>query len=574
MLDTLIKGGLVVDGTGGPARRADVGIRDGRVVAIGKVDESARRVVEVDGQIVSPGFIDIHTHYDAQAFWDPTLSPTPLHGVTSVIGGNCGFSIAPTTAEDSDYLMRMLARVEGMPLTALETGVPWDWQSTAEFLSRLDGTLMINAGFLVGHSAIRRTVMHEDATVKEATPDQIAEMGRLLAEGLAAGGLGFSSTNSPTHNDHNGDPVPSRFASKEEFVTLAGVVRDFPGTSLEFIGGLAPYSEETFDLMAKMSSNADRPLNWNVLMVTGDNDALVAHQLDGSGNAETKGGRVLALTLPDQLRLYLNFASGFVLDLLPGWQRLMALPDDQKLRALSNPEQRAEMGRLAATAVDPVTPVSQWGEYELVATETEQYRPWVGRSFADLAASLGKTPWDALIDVVVADRLSTVITKPDTSQDKASWNTRVKVWQDRRVVVGASDAGAHVDMIDSFNYTTTLLARAVRDHQLLSVEEAVHLITDRPARLYGLRERGQIKEGWHADLVVFDPTTVGPQPIALRNDLPGGARRMYGEADGIAHVFVNGNEVVNAGGFSEARPGHLLRSGRDTETVRADTSAV
>jgi N-acyl-D-aspartate/D-glutamate deacylase len=574
MLDMLIKGGLLVDGTGGPARQADVGIRDGRVVAIGKIDESARRVVEVDGQVVSPGFIDIHTHYDAQAFWDPTLSPTPLHGVTSVIGGNCGFSIAPTTAEDSDYLMRMLARVEGMPLTALETGVPWDWQSTAEFLSRLDGTLMINAGFLVGHSAIRRTVMHDDATVKAATPDQIAQMGRLLAEGLAAGGLGFSSTNSPTHNDHNGDPVPSRAASKEEFVTLAGVVRDFPGTSLEFIGGLAPYSEETFDLMANMSSNADRPLNWNVLMVTGDNDALVAHQLDGSGNAETKGGRVLALTLPDQLRLYLNFASGFVLDLLPGWQRLMALPDDQKLRALADPEQRAEMARLAATAVDPVTPVSQWAEYELVSTETEQYRPWIGRSVGDLAASLGKTPWDALIDVVVADRLSTIITKPDTSQDKASWRTRVKVWQDRRVVVGASDAGAHVDMIDSFNYTTTLLARAVRDHQLLSVEEAVHLITDRPARLYGLRERGQIKEGWHADIVVFDPDTVGPQPIALRNDLPGGARRMYGEADGIAHVFVNGNEVVHAGGFSEARPGQLLRSGRDTETVRADTNAV
>jgi N-acyl-D-aspartate/D-glutamate deacylase len=544
------------------------------VVAVGKVDEPAQRVIDVDGQVVAPGFIDVHTHYDAQAFWDPTLSPTPLHGVTSVIGGNCGFSIAPTTAEDSDYLMRMLARVEGMPLSALETGVPWDWRSTAEFLSRLDGTLMINAGFLVGHSAIRRTVMHDDATVKEATPAQIAEMSRLLAEGLAAGGLGFSSTNSPTHNDHNGDPVPSRAATKEEFTTLAGVVRDHPGTSLEFIGGLAPYPEETFDLMASMSRLADRPLNWNVLMVTGDNDAIVQHQLDGSGGAESEGGRVLALTLPDQLRLYLNFASGFVLDLLPGWQRPMALPDDEKLRALADPAQRAEMGRLAATAVDPVTPVSQWAEYELVATETEQYRPWVGRTIGELAASLGRTPWDALIDVVVADRLSTVITKPDTSQDKASWATRVKVWQDRRVVVGASDAGAHVDMIDSFNYTTTLLAKAVRQHQLLSVEEAVHLLTDRPARLYGLRERGQIREGWHADIVVFDPQTVGPQPIALRNDLPGGARRMYGEADGVAHVIVGGTEAVQAGQFTESRTGQLLRSGRDTETVRAGTDAV
>jgi N-acyl-D-aspartate/D-glutamate deacylase len=574
MLDMLITGGLLVDGSGGSARHADVGIRDGRVVAVGKVDEPARQVLDVEGQVVCPGFIDVHTHYDAQAFWDPTLSPTPLHGVTSVIGGNCGFSIAPMTPADSDYLMRMLARVEGMPLTALETGVPWDWRSTAEFLSRLDGTLMINAGFLVGHSAIRRTVMHEDATVKEATPAQIAEMKGLLAEGLAAGGLGFSSTNSPTHNDHNGDPVPSRAASMEEFVTLAGVARDYPGTSLEFIGGLAPYSQETFDLMANMSRTADRPLNWNVLMVTGDNDEIVAHQLDGSGDAEAKGGRVLALTLPDQLRLYLNFASGFVLDLLPGWQRPMALPDDEKLRVLADPAERAELGRLAATAVDPVTPVSQWAEYVLVATQTERYRPWIGRSIGDLAASLNCTAWDCLMDVVVADRLSTVITKPDTSQDKASWATRVRVWQDRRVVVGASDAGAHVDMIDSFNYTTTLLARAVREHGLLTLEQAIRLLTDRPARLYGLRDRGQIREGWLADIVVLDPAIVGPQPIALRNDLPGGARRMYGEADGISHVIVGGVEVVHAGSFTDARPGQLLRSGRDTETVHAMTTAV
>ncbi len=194
MLDVVIRGGTLVDGRGGPARRGDLGISGDRVVALGEVDEGARRVIDADGQVVAPGFIDIHTHYDAQAFWDPTLSPSPLHGVTTVFGGNCGFTIAPLTPEDGDYLMRMLARVEGMPLESLQAGVPWDWRTTADYLDRLDGTLVPNAGFLVGHSAIRRVVMKDAATERAATAEELEQMKALLHEGLAAGGMGFSST--------------------------------------------------------------------------------------------------------------------------------------------------------------------------------------------------------------------------------------------------------------------------------------------------------------------------------------------------------------------------------------------
>src|SRR5829696_8068745 len=210
MLDVVIKGGTVIDGTGAPGVHADVGIRDGRVVEVGSVSEPAARTIDATDQVVPPGFIDIHTHYDAQAFWDSTLSPSPLHGVTTAMGGNCGFTIAPLTAEDGDYLMRMLARVEGMPLESLQQGVPWDWRTTGEYFDRLDGTLMPNAGFMVGHSAIRRVVMHDEATQRAATPAELAEMQRLLHAGLAAGGMGFSSTWSPSHNDHTGRPVPSR----------------------------------------------------------------------------------------------------------------------------------------------------------------------------------------------------------------------------------------------------------------------------------------------------------------------------------------------------------------------------
>ena len=208
MLDTIIKAGTIVDGTGSTPYTGDVGIKDGRIVALGAVTESATHTVDASGLAVTPGFIDVHTHYDAQAFWDTTLSPSPLHGVTTVFGGNCGFTIAPLTEHDGDYLMRMLARVEGMPLESLQKGVPWDWRTTAEYLDRLDGTLMPNAGFMVGHSAIRRVVMGDAATSRHATGDELQRMMALLRDGLAAGAMGFTSTWSTSHNDHHGDPVP------------------------------------------------------------------------------------------------------------------------------------------------------------------------------------------------------------------------------------------------------------------------------------------------------------------------------------------------------------------------------
>ncbi len=260
MLDCVIRGGEVIDGTGRPRRRADVGIRDGKVVSIGDVTEEASQTIDASGLAVAPGFVDIHTHYDAQAFWDTTLSPSPLHGVTTVIGGNCGFSIAPLGPEHGDYLMRMLARVEGMPLESLAEGVPWDWTTTAEYLDRLDNRLAVNAGFLVGHSAIRRVVMGDDATRRHASPGEQYEMERLLAEGLAAGGMGFSSSWATTHNDDEGEAVPSRHASTDELLSLCKVVSAHPGTTLEFIPTIGLFEEHDMDLMTRMSLAANRPL--------------------------------------------------------------------------------------------------------------------------------------------------------------------------------------------------------------------------------------------------------------------------------------------------------------------------
>jgi len=566
MLDVKLVGGVVADGTGAALKRADVGVVDGRVVAVGSVEDQARRTIDATDLVVAPGFIDVHTHYDAQAFWDPTLSPSPLHGVTTVIGGNCGFSIAPLSPEDGDYLMRMLARVEGMPLEALQQGVPWDWSTTAEYLDRLDGTLTPNTGFLVGHSAIRRAVMHADAVGKEASPEQIAAMQELLRAGLAAGALGFSSTWSRSHNDHEGNPVPSRHATADELVALCSVVGEFPGTTLEFIPGVAPFGRDLFELMGAMSRAANRPINWNVLQVYGKNAETVDDQLAGSDLAATVGGRVVALTLPDSLRFWLNFRSGFLLDILNGWERLMALPDQEKLAMLRDPASRAEMDRLAQATDGPTRALGHWASYRIEETGVAGAK---GRMVGELATEQGRSAWDVLADIVVADELRTVISKPDPGQDDASWRKRVEVWRDHRTLVGASDAGAHLDMIDSFSYATTLLARTVRERQLLPIEEAVQLLTGAPAELYGLRDRGHVVPGAWADLVVFDPATVGPGPIHTRYDLPGGAGRIYGAAEGIAHVLVAGTEVVDGAEFTEARPGRMLRSGRDTTTVTA-----
>lgn len=461
MYDLLIRRGVLVDGTGAEGRVADVAVTDGRIAAVGELNGAARRTLDAEGLVVAPGFIDVHTHYDAQAFWDGTLSPSPLHGVTTVVAGNCGFSIAPLDPQDADYLMRMLARVEGMPLESLREGVPWNWRTTAEYLDRLEGTLTPNAGFMVGHSAIRRAVMHDDAVGGRATPDQIRAMQQLLRDGLAAGALGFSSTWSASHNDHNGDPVPSRHADEAELLALCAVVREFPGTSLEFIPGVGAMTEERMELMAAMSSTAGRPLKRNVLQVNSGNREYVEHQLRASDIAAERGGTVLALTVPDSIRSRLNFLSGFGLDILPGWGPLMGLAHAEKVAMLADPVGRAEMARLAETAEGQIRGIGDWSSYRLLETFSPSTKPLEGRLVGEIAQETRRAPWDVLADVVVADDLRTVITRGDQFPDDESWRLRVEAWRDNRTIVGASDAGAHLDMIDTYSYATTMLAEAV-----------------------------------------------------------------------------------------------------------------
>ena len=575
MLDLLIRDAEIIDGTGAPARRGAVGVRDGRIVTIGDVDELATKSVDAQGQTLAPGFVDLHTHYDAQLFWDPTASPSVQHGVTTVFGGNCGFTLAPASADQHDYLTRMLARVEGMPLDALRAGLDWQWSSFGDWLERLDGRVAINAGFLVGHSALRLAAMGDDAVGGEASGAQIDRMVALLGDALGDGALGLSTSQSNTHNDGAGQPVPSRSASREELVALAAGLRGHPGTTLEAIiqGCLSGFTDDDIALLTDMSVAADRPLNWNVLGVSAANPAGHERQLRASEVAAERGGRVVALTMPHATKIRLSFLSGFVLDGLPGWRDTMHLPVAERLRALADPQVRQRLNEGAQSEEAGILRgLANWARLVIVETFAPENDKATGRSVGEVAAARGAEPFDTLLDVVIADELRTGLTPAPFGDDAADWRLRAEVWRHPGAVIGGSDAGAHLDMMCGAIYTTSLLGHGVREHQVVTLEEAVRLITDVPARLYGLRQRGRIAKGCHADLVMFDPATIDHGPERTRYDLPAGAPRLVADAHGISSVWVGGVEVCRDGAATGAMPGTVLRSGRDTETVAAGTS--
>jgi N-acyl-D-aspartate/D-glutamate deacylase len=568
-----IRGGTVVDGTGAEPVRSDVVVVGDRVIAVGPDagDAGADVVIDATGQLVAPGFVDLHTHYDAQLFWDPNASPSPLHGVTTVLGGNCGFSLAPLAPEHADYISRMMARVEGMPLAALQAGLPWDWRSFGDWLSHLDGRVAVNAGFLVGHSTLRRLVMGERSVGAQATAADLDAMVDALHAALEEGALGFSTSQVHTHNDGDGQPVPSRAAAREEMERLASAVRDHEGTTVELIvpGCLNGFTEDEIDFLAQMSLLADRPVNWNVLGVSAMNPDAASSQLAAGTTAAERGATVLALTLPHTMQLRLSFEHGAILDGLPGWREVFALPVEERMAALSDPETRRRLDTGAQSdEAGILRHLAVWDRLIIDETFAAENAPWEGHSVGEVARDRNIDPFDALLDIVVADRLRTGL-RPPIGETEDDWVLRARTWQDPRAIVGGSDAGAHLDTMCGAIYSTSMLGDGVRSRGLLTWEQAVRQLTDIPARLYGLRDRGRLVPGAFADIVVFDPATIGHGPVRTRDDLPGGASRLYAEAIGVNHVLVNGTEIVRRGAFTGAVPGRVLRSGADTDTVHA-----
>ncbi|HVN28546.1 MAG TPA: amidohydrolase family protein [Candidatus Binataceae bacterium] len=569
MLDLKITGGTIVDGTGAPRYVGDVGIKDGRIAAIGVVDDPARETIDAKGEIVAPGFVDIHTHYDVQVFWDPTLSPSSYHGVTTIIGGYCGFSVAPITPESGRYLMRMLSRVEGMPLESLEAAANWNWSSFADYLGRFDGKLAINAGFLVGHSAIRRYVMGEDANKREATRAELERMKALIRESIRGGALGFSTSLAASHNDLNGHPVPSRFASREEVMELYSVVSEFEGTTAEIVP-CVEFADDTYQLMTDISLAAQRPVNWNAVGIASaspDEIESVEMKLGATDYARERGAEVIALTVPVSGSVRINLVSGFIFDFLEGWAPFFRLPVAERIAALRDPAYRERLKTQALSTEGRIQNMSRWDRLKVMEVFSEPNQRYRGRLIRDVATEEGRDPFDVFVDIVLADELKTSFSPVYPEETAEIYRARAKLWNDSRAVVGASDAGAHLDMIDSFSLSTGLIQSAVRKFNVASIEEVVHQLTQRPAQLVGLRDRGMLKAGAYADIVIFDADRIGRSASYTRADMPAGGARLYADAQGIHRVIVNGREVIRDNQYLGVPAGAIIRPGVGTYTV-------
>ena len=558
--DLVIRDGLVVDGTGAPARRADVAVRDGRLSEIGAVTGRGAREVSAAGLVVAPGFIDPHTHYDAQITWDSLASCSSWHGVTTVVMGNCGFTLAPCRAEDRLTLMRMLTYVEGMPLEALTQGIRWEWETFAQYL---DGIERIgpwtNVGCFIGHSAIRQYVMGDAAWEREATADEIAGMGRLVTEAMALGAVGLSSTTNKNHVGDRGRPVPSRLAHEDELTTLVRTMGASGRGILELtIGGTRPDRLAEVDRFAELARAADRPVTLVSLRYNPSHPEEHRAILARIEALARDGVEIFPQVTTSPLTATFDLASAFVFFRFPVWTRVLDAPVSS-WRALFRDagfreEFRASVGRTPLFRGDTAP-------LRVHAVGADAFKPFVGRALTDVAARRGQDVIDAFFDLALEDDLQTQFTVAVMNTDAASV---AEIFTHPRSLIGLSDAGAHLTLFCEAGQTSRLLGHWVRERRALSLEDGVRRITAMPADLFGLRDRGRLQPGLAADITVFDPGTIADHEPELVHDLPGGGPRLVQRASGIEWSFVNGQAVIQDGRLPEPSgtrgPGRLLRA--------------
>lgn len=554
MSTILIRGGTVVDGTGAPGVVADVRIEGDRVVEVGPglSTDGVDRVLDAAGCIVAPGFIDIHTHYDAQVFWDPSLTPSSFHGVTTVVAGNCGFSIAPTRPEHRDLIARTLENVEDMDVAALAAGVPWDFASFPEYLSSV-GRLPLGLNFTayVGHTALRLYVMGDDAYERAATADEVEQMCAELEEALAAGAAGFATSVAPTHRGADGKPVPSRFAERSELAALfavvgragKGVVEVTPGTDLPI--------DDIYDM--QLAAGAPFTLTALLSMPTGSHRRIV----DVNDAGWARGARVWPQVTPRPLAFAMTLAEPFTLNTNPHFAALMTASLDERRTAYADPAWRAEA--LAAWE-GAVGMVPRWDTYEV--GESAAHPELVGRRMSEIAEERGAaTAFDAMLDLALDEpdlllRVRCILANDDPDE------VGFLLTRDN-VALGLSDAGAHVGQLCDAPQATDLLGNWVRDRKVMTVEDAVHRLTQSQARIFDLVDRGELRPGAYADVVVFDLDTVAPGPVRRVADFPAGSERLTADApSGVRHVLVNGTPIRVDEQQLTAAAGRMVAPGR------------
>jgi N-acyl-D-aspartate/D-glutamate deacylase len=550
--DLIVRGGRIVDGTGLPAYLGDVGIRDGKIVEIGRLQEAGARVLDAAGLAVAPGFIDHHTHYDAQLLWDPLGSSSCWHGVTTVITGNCSLSLAPCKPADRDGIVGCFVRVEAISRKALEAGVGWEWTDFGGYLDRLERERGINVACYVGHSAVRQHVMGEASSDRVATPDEIAAMREAVRAALAAGAIGLSLNQSKHHFREDGRPLPANVAPAEEVLALASVLGEQNAGTIQLNGGVlgaevAP--RDAFRLLRQIAEASGRPVLYNSIMQRQENDVsdeamALADELLRDGHRVHGTGSALPIGTSFTLKIAQDFFRR-----LPTWAAVLARPPEAIQATLRDPAQRAALRAEGAK--------QNWDVIEIVRTRRPEHKAWEGRMVGELAAELGKDPANVLLDLALAEDLDTRFRRLSANVDR----TQVaRILAHPGVIVGTSDAGAHVKYQADYGYCTEFLGPWVRDRRIMSLERAVHLLTLFPASIFGLHDRGQLRPGFAADLVIFDPATIGAGEPASVADFPAGEERLVQPAFGVHATVVNGEVLVENGRHTGALPGRVLRN--------------
>jgi len=556
--DLKITGGTIVDGTGKPGLVGDVGIKDGRVVALGQADGPATTTIDAAGKVVSPGFVDVHTHYDAQVLWDRMLSISPWHGVTTTVIGNCGFGVAPTRAIHRKLIMQTLEKVEGMSLEALEAGLGTDWpfETFPQYLDTLEKRgSAINIAALFGHTPLRMYVMGEESTERAATPDEIGKMKKLVREAMEAGAIGFGTSVAVSHNGYAGKPVPSRQATVEEMDSLVSVMGEMKRGLMQITIG----RDFSTRHMAEVSRKYGVPVTWTALLSYLYGPGGHRKQLDLAAEQRKSGALVIPQVSCRPLNFEFTFAEPFIFDVMKFMNELAredAKAPGTRRRAYADPAWREKLR-------SEVTPLFRnWWDRVVIAW-APSHRELEEQPLGSAAARLGKDPVDLALDIALASDLQARFRMAVMNFDEQEV---AELITDPNTIIALSDAGAHASQLCDACYSTYLLGHWVRERGTLSLEQAVHHLTQRPAETFGITDRGVLAEGRPADVVVFDPATVGPGPLKRVYDLPAGADRLVSEAHGIQAVIVNGQIIRRDGkdAVKDKLPGRVLRGGRAT----------
>ncbi len=547
----VIKGGTVIDGTGAPGVVADVAITDGRVVEVGP-SLSGDRVLDAGGHVVAPGFIDIHTHYDAQVFWDPALTPSCFHGVTTVVAGNCGFSLAPTRPADRELIARTLEKVEDMDVAALTAGIPWDFETFPEYLASVErrGTVLNYAAYL-GHTPLRMYVLGDAASDRVATPAEVCEMARLVTEAMEAGAAGFATSFAMTHLGADGRPIPSRLADPAEYESLFKAV----GATRRGVVEVTPGANLSIAAMYELQPSLGVPMTYTALLTMPNGSHLNNLKLNQAGWAN--GAQVWPQVTCRPLMFSMSLAEPFTLNPNAAFAEIMSSTNEGRAAAYADPAFRARAREIWSTMVGLVPRFDTYEIMESVANPELQ-----GKRLADIAASMGKEPFDALLDLALAEPGLRLRVRAVVANDDIDGITTLL--GDDGCTLGLSDAGAHVGQLCDAPMSTDLLGNWVRERGVLSLETAVRKLSGVQADLFGFADRGYLKPGYAADVIVFDPDTVSPGPVRRVRDFPANTERLTADAPtGVRHILVNGTPIqldgVQLPDALAARPGQMVR---------------